>query len=208
MPRGKGGSPNARRFGRHAQQTVDQANPTGRLPRAVRDGDRGASPLAAMTATTLDSHYEALLALVGTRGWRLEGVVSRRDAERFALAAGDADLDGSRVHPLQLSSTMEWGSGLSASQLREDGTGAGREGWLPIDGLRLMGGGQDLTFHQPVPVGAAFIAEQTLEAVERKRGTSGDLLLLTIATDFRDEEGTLLTSCRETFIARPAELAS
>jgi hypothetical protein len=160
-----------------------------------------------MTGTTLDSHCDALRALVGTSGPRLEGVVMARDAARFALAAGDAGLDGVYLHPLQLSSTMEWGSGVPASQLREDGTGAGREGWLPIDGLRLMGGGQDLTFHTPVAVDMGFTAEQTLESVERKRGASSDLLLLTIATDFRDEQGTLLTSCRETFIARPAEAA-
>ncbi|MEN3284562.1 MAG: hypothetical protein V7607_5702 [Solirubrobacteraceae bacterium] len=164
-----------------------------------------------MTQTSLEARHGALRALVGASGPRLEGVVSRRDAARFALAAGDTGDDDSytraHAHPLMLSSTLEWGAGLPAAELREDGTGAGREGWLPLDGLRLMGGGQDLTFHAPVPVDGAFTAEQTLEAVEHKRGSSGELLLLTIATEFRDEHGVLLTTCRETFIARAAETA-
>lgn len=156
-----------------------------------------------MTAPDLERRHQALVELIGRRGPRVEATAARRDIARFALAAGETGHDAGVAHPLMLSSTLEWGAGSSVSDLRADGTGTAGEGWLPLDGLRIMGGGQELEFHAAVAAGTTFVAEPALEAVELKRGGSGDLLLLTIATEYRDAvyDEPLLT-CRETLIAR------
>lgn len=152
---------------------------------------------------SVESAYRSLRDLVGQRGPRVEATVTSRDISRFAFAVGETEHDSEVAHPLLLSSTFEWGAGVPQSQLRADGTGTSSESWLPLEGLRLMGGGQDLTLHAPVTAGASFVAEQQLEAVELKEGDTGALLLLRVVTDYRDSgTGELLVNCRETFIVR------
>lgn len=151
---------------------------------------------------TIRSAHDELSKLVGRRGPAVHGTVTRTIIERFATAVGDDPWDGSAAPELMLSSILEWGAGPPPAGLREDGTGVGREGWLPLDGLRLMGGGQDLVFHTPVGDGQAFVAEPELTNVTLKDGRGGDLLLLTITTEFRGAGGEPLVTCRETLIGR------
>lgn len=153
--------------------------------------------------------------MIGHAGPQIRGSVSARDIARFALASGEtspiyssedaaraAGYEGIPCPPLMLSSVIEWGAGPALGELRADGTGVGREGWLPLDGLRLMGGGQDLDLHQPLLADAEFVAEPVLTGVERKQGGSGELILLTIETGYRTVAGEPLVTCRETLIAR------
>lgn len=150
----------------------------------------------------MEAAHRSLTELVDSRGPRAEGAVTARDIARFALAVGEPG-NQAIAHPLMLSSTLEWGEGPRPDELRADGTGTSNERWLPLDGLRIMGGGQELELHAPVAAGTTFAVEPTLEAVELKRGGSGDLLLLTIATEYRDAaSGEPLLTCRETLIAR------
>jgi hypothetical protein len=146
--------------------------------------------------------HERLAAMVGHEGPEVRGRIDARDAARFAVAAGDDDLAGT-VPPLMLSSTLEWGAGPPLGDLREDGTGVGREGWLPLEGLRLMGGGQDLEFHDDLGLGEEFTARSVLESAVLKEGGAGAMVLLVIATTFRaaaDDRAVL--TCRETLIGR------
>jgi acyl dehydratase len=157
----------------------------------------------------------ALEAMIGRRGPELRGSVCARDIARFAVASGEdspiytsaeaaraAGYEGIPCPPLLLSSVIEWGAGPPLAELRDDGTGVGREGWLPLAGLRLMGGGQDLELHRPVLAGTDFLATPELVAVERKRGGGGELILLTIETVYMTSDGERLVTCRETLIAR------
>ena len=168
-----------------------------------------------MTARPLTDALAELQTLVGSEGAEVSGTILRRDIERFARASGDEaaihfDDDAARdagyasvpAPPLMLSSILEWGPGPPLGELREDGTGVGRESWLPLESLRLMGGGQDLELHAPVHDGRQFVARPRLEAVELKEGAAGALLLMTITTEFRDPDGTPLVTCRETLIGR------
>jgi hypothetical protein len=156
----------------------------------------------------VEEAYEELVALVGASGPPVHGTVLARDIQRFALASGDAAPEKSRADgrllapPLMLSSTIEWGAGLPLEELHVDGTGLGLERWLPLTGLRLMGGGQDLIFHTEVLSDESFTAVPKLEHVELKDGGSGPLLLATIMTVFRGADGAELVTCRETLIAR------
>ncbi len=153
--------------------------------------------------------------MIGRRGPELRGSVSARDIARFAVASGEdspiytsleaaraAGYEGIPCPPLLLTSVLEWGAGPALGELRADGTGVGREAWLPLQGLRLMGGGQDLELHRPVLAGTEFVVEPALAAVERKQGGSGELILLTIETSYRTVDGEPLVTCRETLIAR------
>jgi hypothetical protein len=162
-----------------------------------------------MSAVSVRDAYDRLRAMIGASGPASRGTVLVRDIERFAVASGDDDpayaaaAGGRSLSPLLLlSSVIEWRSGPPLDELREDGTGVGREGWLPLAGLRLMGGGQDLVFHADVLSDQSFTAVPTLEDVQLKEGGTGALLLLTITTEYRAPDGASLLTCRETLIAR------
>jgi acyl dehydratase len=167
-----------------------------------------------VSTRSIDDAERDLAAMVGRQGPTVTGIVSARDIHRFAVACGDDDeiyasenaaravgFEGIPAPPLMLTSILEWNAGPSLSRLRLDGTGVGRESWLPLDGLRLMGGGQDVTFHGDVLAGTSFVGQVTLEGVERKDGAS-PLLLLTVTTEYSDPRAGRLATCRETLIAR------
>jgi acyl dehydratase len=159
--------------------------------------------------------HRTLSGMLGRRGPEVRATITARDIRRFAVATGETDpiyftteaaiaagYDAIPAPPLMLSSVIEWDAGPPLSTLREDGTGVGKENWLPLDGYRLMGGGQDLVFHAPATAGTEFIAQPALESATLREGSSGALLLLVIATEFRSAAGTALLTCRETLIAR------
>jgi hypothetical protein len=156
----------------------------------------------------LEDVAERLRALVGTSGAELSGTVTARDFQRFAIAAGDQDprwFDTAApvAPPMFLPAMIEWGTGPPLAGLRADGTGADRDAWLPLDGLRLMGGGQELELGDEVTDGTTFTARPTLEDVTLREGRSGPLLLLRLRTEFRTPEGRLLVTSTETILARP-----
>ncbi len=168
-----------------------------------------------MPEADLAAATRKLEAMIGQKGPELRGSVSARDIARFAVASGDASsvytsdadaraagYEGIPCPPLLLTSVLEWGAGPPLLELRTDGTGVGREGWLPLSGMRLMGGGQDLDIHQEAVAGTEFVARPVLTAVERKSGAGGDTVLLTIEIEFRTPSGESLVTCRETLIGR------
>ena len=143
-----------------------------------------------------------LVELIGTAGPEISGRADRREFARFALACGEDD-PGDVAPPMYLPSMIEWGTGPPLHALREDGTGADRDAFLPLEGLRLMGGGQDLEFGDDVLHDTEFRARPTLEDAALREGRSGPLLLLRLRTEFRTPEGRLLVTSRETILARP-----
>lgn len=145
--------------------------------------------------------------LVGVMHPRDLGRIERRDLERFSVAAGagPAGPVGDQplvAHPLFLTAVLGWGSGPAHDELRPDGTEILDIDAIPLSGLRLMGGGQDLEFHADVTEGMTVRSEFSLECVEVKEGRSGSLLLLHVLRQYWDDQGTLLVTCRETLMAR------
>jgi hypothetical protein len=147
--------------------------------------------------------HARLLDLVGTSGSEIAGRADRRDFARFALACGEED-PGDVAPPLFLPSVIEWGAGPPLRELREDGTGAAHDDFLPLEGLRLMGGGQELELGDDVVHGTQFTARPTLEDATLREGRSGPLLLIRVRTEFRATDGRLLLTRRETLLAREA----
>ena len=163
----------------------------------------------------LTVEFDRLRAALGAQGPPLTGSLDTRSIERFARASGETDpvyysddaalaagFTSRPAPPLMLSSVLDWDGGPALDQLRSDGSGAGKERWLPLDGLRLMGGGQVLAFHRRALAGLTFTATPTLDDVELKHGASGMLLLVSVVTRFHDEYGDLLLTCTETLIGR------
>jgi hydroxyacyl-ACP dehydratase HTD2-like protein with hotdog domain len=154
--------------------------------------------------TEVSSLYELLREKIGASGPELRARVDRRDFERFEVATG---VEAPEVAPdaaplLFVSAIQDWGAGPPLGELRPDGTGADRTSFLPLEGHRLMGGGQELEFHAPVVDGTELRIRSTLEDVVLKHGRSGDLTILTLKTVYTDEQGRALVTCRDTTLVR------
>jgi acyl dehydratase len=164
----------------------------------------------------LSRAHEAAQARVGQTTWASLGRMSAREFQRFAIACGEtnpvyyddvaarsAGFPAAIAPPLYLSSVTNWGAGPSLSELRQDGSGHSDTRDLPLDGLRLMGCGQELEFHAPVTDGTEVSVESYLSSAELKEGTSGPLLILKTTRRYLDSSGSPVAVCTETVIARP-----
>jgi acyl dehydratase len=158
--------------------------------------------------------YEQVKAQLGKTRRIPFGVINRRDVERFAFAVDDPnplffDDAFARAHgyssaiapPLYLSSVLGWESGPPQDSLSPDGNPFD-ETALPVGGLRVMGGGQELEFHRPVTAGLEVVIEFSVTNVELKQGRSGPLLVIQLQKKFLTKDGALLVTCRENAIAR------
>lgn len=166
-------------------------------------------------AESFEAVYERIKAQVGqTRLIRI-GKIERREMERFAVAADDANplffddafardhgYAGAIAPPLYLSSVLGWESGPAQDSLCTDGTPSNDAMAVPIGGLRLMGGGQELEFHQAAIAGMDVVMEFSVSNVELKQGRSGSLLLVQLQKRFLSAGGDPILICRENFIAR------
>ncbi len=143
------------------------------------------------------------------------GIIGQREFQRFAIASDDlnplyfdeefakaAGRAGISAPPLFLSSVMGWEAGPPQGSLRSDGTAGQEVALLPTEGLRLMGGGQELEFHRPVTDGTEVTMELATEGVELKEGRSGPFLVIKLRRRYLDHDEQALVTCRETFIAR------
>lgn len=158
------------------------------------------------TSAALESRFERLRAELGRERSETLAVLVGSDLERFVVVSHSAvqrALDGRLVAPpLFLSSVMGWGAGPANNALGVDGTSAEVTRGLPLDGVRLMGAGQDLEFHEPVLEGMSIVVHTSLADARLKHGRSGTLLILQIMRRFTDDGDRPLVTCRETFIAR------
>ena len=133
--------------------------------------------------------------------------------QRYAIAVGDlnpiyfddaaarvAGYTGIVAPPNFLSSVLGWEAGPAEPDLLVDGT---ETGFLPPEmrGLRLMGGGHDLTFGQPVTPGAIVTARRKLIDLYEREAKFGSLLFAISNVVYTDQHGNHLMTCRETYIA-------
>lgn len=158
----------------------------------------------------MQAAYERVKAVEGETKRERLGPLDARAAARFAIACGtpvellDGDgLPGGRIPYLYPSSMMSWDAGLPEDELRVDGTGGDVLSALPLEGLRLMGVGQELEFSGPLQPGTDVALEISVEHVELKEGRSGAFLLMTMLRRFVAEaDGRELIRCRERFVGR------
>jgi acyl dehydratase len=164
----------------------------------------------------VDEAYEKASAGVGKVQEIRIGVLDERALQRFALvvghtdgpyqdpaAAADLGYAGLLAAPLYLSAVLGWDTGPAESDLLADGNSRTPRGDVDVAGLRLMGGGQDLTFHEPVVAGLDVVMHAEVTAVTRKEGRSGPLLVIEVHRRYVEAgDGRLLVECHESFLAR------
>jgi acyl dehydratase len=166
-------------------------------------------------AVSFETVYQQIRALVGQTRTIPIGQLSRRDLERFAVAVDDPNplffddafarehgYPGAIAPPLYLSSVLGWEAGPPERSLRSDGTPDNDAMAVPIRGLRVMGGGQELEFHRPVTAGMDVVMEFSVSNAELKHGRTGPLLVVQLKKRFLAADGTPIVTCRENFIAR------
>ena len=166
-------------------------------------------------AISFETVYEQMRALLGQTRIIPIGKISRRDMERFAVAVDDPNAiffddafarehgyPGAIAPPLYLSSVLGWEAGPPEDSLRPDGTPHKDAMAVPIGGLRVMGGGQELEFHRPVTAGMDVAMEFSVSNAELKQGRTGPLLVVQLKKRFLTADGNPIVTCRENFIAR------
>jgi acyl dehydratase len=136
--------------------------------------------------------------------------VDRLTAQRYARAIGEADplyLDEKHaqskgfadvlVPPNFLPSYLDWSDGGPEDTLRPDGTPAGEMRWIPLEGVRIMGGGEEMIFHAPLVAGTEVEMRSSLDGVTSRDSRSGPMLILTIRNSYVTVDGEpVLTSIR------------
>ena len=133
--------------------------------------------------------------------------------QRYAIAVGDlnpiyfddtaaraAGYPGIVAPPNFLTSVLGWEAGPAEGDLLDDGTEA--KLLVPeIRGLRLMGGGHELTFGQPIRPGDVVTARRKLVDLYQREAKFGLLTFSVSDIVYTNQRGEHLVTCRETVIA-------
>ncbi len=144
---------------------------------------------------------------------RTIGEITALMFQRYAVAVGDlnpiyfddaaaraAGHPGLVAPPNFLTSVLGWEAGPPEGELLEDGTE--RAVLVPeIEGLRLMGGGHDLTVGQPVRPGDVVTARRKLVELYQREAKFGLLTFAISEIVYTNQRGDHLVTCRETIIA-------
>jgi acyl dehydratase len=136
----------------------------------------------------------------------IDGLLSRRYARaigednplyydgEYARSRGYDDLV---VPPNYLPSYLDWSDGGAEDGLRPDGTPAHEMQWIPLEGVRLMGGGEEMRFHAPVTAGTEVVLTSSLDEVSARESKSGLMVILKIRNEYATRDGKpLMTSVR------------
>ena len=71
----------------------------------------------------------------------------------------------------------------------------------PLRGRRVMGGGQELSFKQPVQAGTRVACRRKLLDLRTKQTKRGELMIARTEAAYFDQDGTLLLTCVQTMLA-------
>jgi len=117
----------------------------------------------------------------------------------FAQSQGYADI----VAPPNLVTAVSvWDEGPSTDELRVDGTPAAALEDVPTEGVRVMGGGEDMEFHAPITAGTRVEERSTLIDAELRDGRSGPVIVVTHRHEFLDSHGHLLVTTTRKLLLR------
>lgn len=147
---------------------------------------------------------------IGDTSPPVTATVDALTAQRYARAIGDDDpiyfdAEAARqrgyedviVPPNFLPSYLDWTDGGDEADLRLDGTPKDEMAWIPLQGVRLMGGGEEMLFHKPLTVGTEVTLLSTLDDVTSHDSRSGLMMVLRIKNTYTAADGEpVLTSIR------------
>jgi len=143
----------------------------------------------------------------------LTGAITAKEARRFALAADDlnplyfdeevARAAGYRttlVPPIFLAWSLA--PARPVTELRTDGLYRGGGRRVSLNVRRVMFGGEDWDFLEPVYAGDTITSETRLKALEEKEGSSGPFVLQMTETTFLNQDGAVVARATGRSIAR------
>ncbi len=144
--------------------------------------------------------YDMIGKVLGTRS----GVVFEKEAQRFAAAVGDYNpiyfedeaakaqgYKGVVAPPMFLSQVAQ---GVTrVDNLTTDGLAAGgNRRDVPLNVHRVMAGGEEIEFFEPIYPGDIITMETKVLAIEEKEGRSGRFVIVTRASDCTNQDGVLV----------------
>lgn len=158
----------------------------------------------------------ALAAEIGVEHVESLGEISATAVSRYAAAIGDPnplysdpEYARSRGHadvvapPNFVAAVINWTAGAPYQRLREDGTEADTHlPGVPAQGVRVMGGGEEMTFHQPVVAGMALTRTTALGEISERESSQGPMLVARYRDVYRDGAGSLLLESVRTVLLR------
>ncbi len=144
------------------------------------------------------------------------GEISASAIGRYAAAVGernplytDAEYARSRGHadviapPNFVAAVINWSAGAPYERLREDGTEADSHlPGVPAAGVRIMGGGEEMSFERAVVAGTLVTRTTTLAEVDERVSSQGPMLVARYRDSYRDAGGELLMSTVRTVLLR------
>ena len=157
-----------------------------------------------------ESSYAMIGQVVGTSS----GVVYAKEAQRFAAAVGDLnpiyfDDDAARaqgykgitIPPMFLPQVTQGVTRID--NLTEDGLAAGgNRRDVPLNVHRVMAGGEEIEFLQPVYPGDEITTETKVSAIEEKEGRSGRFVIITREARCTNQDGALVAVITTKSISR------
>jgi acyl dehydratase len=144
------------------------------------------------------------------------GEVSAVLIKRYAAAVGDpnplySDSAYARAKgygdvvapPNFIAAVINWGPGASYERLREDGTEADTHlPGVPASGVRVMGGGEEMTFLRPVVAGSVVSRTTALIDVNERQSSQGPMLVVRYRDSYRADDGEPLLETVRTVLLR------
>ena len=139
-------------------------------------------------------------------------VINQRESQRYAMAVDD-------LNPVYFDEAAAQDAGhrtiiapptfvthaivppREINTLREDGLWRTRDG-VRLEVKRMMFGGEEWDFLEPVCVGDTITAEVRLAAVDQKEGSKGPFVRVVRETTFTSQDGTVVARSRGIGIAR------
>ena len=143
------------------------------------------------------------------------GAITASMIQRYAIAVGDHNplyfdaayaracgYAGIIAPPTMLAAVLGWQAGPAEGALMADGSDPALV--IPETvGFKFMGGGQALTFMEPVNLGDVVTARKRLVDIYERQARAGALVFVVSETLYANQHGRPLMRCRETLIASP-----
>ncbi|MFF1261245.1 MaoC family dehydratase N-terminal domain-containing protein [Streptomyces sp. NPDC058321] len=158
---------------------------------------------------------ERVRACVGDTSEPMTATVDKLMSQRYARAIGDtnplyfdAEYARSRgyedvlVPPNFLPSYLDWSDGGPQEELRPDGTPTAEMEWIPLEGVRIMGGGEEMIFHSPLVAGVEVVLKSSLDSVDSRESRSGPMIILKIRNSYVTTDGRPIVTSIRTVLGR------
>jgi acyl dehydratase len=152
---------------------------------------------------------------VGASSPPIRATIDALTVQRYARAIGEDNAlyfdeeyakskgyEGVVVPPNLLPSYLDWTDGGPEESLRPDGTPAGEMEWIPTEGVRIMGGGEEMHFHAPCIAGTEVVLASHLDEVTSRESKSGLMVVLKIRHTYETSDGELLMTSVRTVLGR------